>query len=273
VVNERTAERFAEQETFLVDQVQGLSVDDAKTSLDYWRRLADTDGPDPDDPTRNWARVAVGYEGRWRIEADLDPVGGAVLRAVLEAIVDRMHQDGRFSDLGSDNTHGRRTADAFVEMAHRASGEEPRSAGRPPRHRGRGPCHSPRRRRTRPVRPADARRRRSRHRPRRPAPRPPGNRLSDDLDDQGRPLHLGRKQRLASSDQWIALTIRDRGCDEPARLIGVNWPGGFHHLYAKLAAAFGPGGLPDFEAMARAASEHGAEILGPPLAVIEAQAR
>ncbi len=59
--------------------------------------------------------------------------------------------------------------------------------------------------------------------------------------------------------------------DEPARLIGVNWPGGFHHLYAKLAAAFGPDGPPDFEEMARAASEHGAEILGPPLAVIEAQ--
>ncbi len=34
-------------------------------------------------------------------------------------------------------------------------------------------------------------------------------------DDDGRPLHLGRKQRLASPDQWIALTVRDRGCVAP----------------------------------------------------------
>lgn len=54
-----------------------------------------------------------------------------------------------------------------------------------------------------------------------------------------------------------------------ARLIGVNWPGGFHHLYAKLAAAFTGDGPPDFAAMGAAAAEHGAEILGPPLAVLE----
>lgn len=54
-----------------------------------------------------------------------------------------------------------------------------------------------------------------------------------------------------------------------ARLIGVNWPGGFHHLYAKLAAAFTLDGPPDFAAMGAAAAEHGAEILGPPLAVLE----
>lgn len=60
--------------------------------------------------------------------------------------------------------------------------------------------------------------------------------------------------------------------DRPARLIGINWPGGFHHLYGELAAAFAPGGPPDFGAMAAAAARHGAEILGPPLAVLEAQA-
>jgi mannose-6-phosphate isomerase-like protein (cupin superfamily) len=55
--------------------------------------------------------------------------------------------------------------------------------------------------------------------------------------------------------------------DGPARLIGVNWPGGFHHLYAELSAAF-TSGAPDFAAMAEAAQRHGAEILGPPLAVL-----
>lgn len=58
--------------------------------------------------------------------------------------------------------------------------------------------------------------------------------------------------------------------DVPARLISVNWPGGFQHLYAELAEAFQGGGPPDFAAMAAAATRHGAEILGPPLAVLQA---
>jgi quercetin dioxygenase-like cupin family protein len=53
----------------------------------------------------------------------------------------------------------------------------------------------------------------------------------------------------------------------PARLVGVNWPGGFQHLYADLAAAFAGGGPPDFGAMVAAAARHGAEILGPPMSV------
>jgi mannose-6-phosphate isomerase-like protein (cupin superfamily) len=53
----------------------------------------------------------------------------------------------------------------------------------------------------------------------------------------------------------------------PARLIGVNWPGGFHRLYAELAPAFAGDGPPDFGAMVAAAARHGAEILGPPMAV------
>lgn len=54
---------------------------------------------------------------------------------------------------------------------------------------------------------------------------------------------------------------------EPGRLIGVNIPGGFHHMYAELAKAFEGDGPPDFGAMAAAAARHDAEILGPPLAV------
>ena len=54
---------------------------------------------------------------------------------------------------------------------------------------------------------------------------------------------------------------------EPARLVGINWPGGFHRLYAELARAFAADGPPDFPAMVAAAARHGAEILGPPLSV------
>jgi hypothetical protein len=64
VVNDRTRERFEEEEGFLVGHVQGLSVDNAKESLAYWKRLADSDGPDPSDPERNRATMTVGYNGR-----------------------------------------------------------------------------------------------------------------------------------------------------------------------------------------------------------------
>ena len=57
--------------------------------------------------------------------------------------------------------------------------------------------------------------------------------------------------------------------DGPAKLVGINWPGGFHHLYAKMAPLFQVAGPPDFGALAAAAAEHGAEILGPPLAHVE----
>lgn len=58
--------------------------------------------------------------------------------------------------------------------------------------------------------------------------------------------------------------------DSEARTVGVNWPGGFHHLMAELAPLFQSDGPPDFGALAAAAARHGAEILGPPLAQLEA---
>ncbi len=230
VINDRTEARFAEQEAFLVEQVQGLTVDHAKTALDYWKRLADTDGPDPCDPTRNWARLSHGYQGRWHLEADLDQLSGTTLKAVLDAIIDRMHHDGRFSDLPrSANTAGRRCADALVEMGHRASGAHPDQPAVHPDIVVVVPHHNL----------TDAE----------PDPFDPptlvgGGPLSVHdvyrlalagtvstltIDDHGRPLHLGRKQRLASADQWIALTIRDQGCVTP----GCDRPAAWcqaHHL-------------------------------------------
>ena len=230
VLNERTEELFAEQEAFLIEQVQTLSVDQAKTALDYWKQLADADGPDPSDPTRNWARLSHGYQGRWHLEADLDPVSGAVLHAVLGAIVDRMHQDGRFADLAAEeNTAGRRTAEGFIEMGHRASGARPDQptvhpdivvvvphhaltddepdAFDPPQLVGAGPLTLQDVYRLAIL----------------------GSVSTMTVDDGGRPLNLGRKQRLATTDQWIALTIRDQGCVAP----GCDRPAAWcqaHHL-------------------------------------------
>lgn len=57
--------------------------------------------------------------------------------------------------------------------------------------------------------------------------------------------------------------------DTDAKVVGINWPGGFHKLYAEMAPLFQTGGPPDFGALAAAAAAHGAEILGPPLAALE----
>lgn len=57
VINPRTRDRFDEQERFLIDQLQGLDLDAAKTVARYWKRLADPDGPDPSDPSRNRASM------------------------------------------------------------------------------------------------------------------------------------------------------------------------------------------------------------------------
>ncbi|MEO5680443.1 MAG: DUF222 domain-containing protein, partial [Acidimicrobiales bacterium] len=230
VINERTAERFLEEEAFLLDQVHGLTVDHAKVALDYWKRLADTDGPDPDDPTRNWARVSPGFHGRWNVEADLDPASGAILKSVLDAIVDRMHQDGRFNDLPKgEDTGGRRLAEGFVEMAQRASGADPDqpavhpdvvvvvpaealAGGRP------DPFHPPVLAGAGPVSISTALRLALL-----------GTVSVLTVDGSGRPLHLGRRQRLASADQWIALTVRDGGCVVPSCDRPAAWCQA-HHL-------------------------------------------
>jgi len=251
-INERTAERFAEQEAFLIEQVQALPVDDAKTALDYWRRLADTDGPDPDDPTRNWARLLPGYGGRWHLEADLDPVAGTILKAVLDAIGERMHQEGRFKDLSPEaNSASHRDAGALIEMARRASGSDPDRQAvhpdvvvvvpvaaltsgvpdpfNPPLVRDGGPVSL-----DTVLRLAQL-----------------GTVSAMTTDAAGRPLRLGRKQRLASGDQWTALAVRDGGCVAP----GCDRPVAFcqaHHL----SWWDRDGGATDLENLALLCSHH-----------------
>ncbi len=252
VINERTEEKFAEQEAFLVDQVQGLPVDAARTALDYWKRLADSDGPDPSDPTENWARMTEGYRGRWHLEASLEQVSGTMLKAVLDSIVDRMHQDGRFNDLPrSCNTASHRTAQAVVEMAHRASGARPDQPAvhpdivvvvphhtltdpdpnpfDPPTVLGGGPLNL-----TEVCRLALL-----------------GTVSTMTVDETGRPLRLGRKQRLATPDQWIAASVRDRGCVVPGCDRPASWCQAHHLRWWER-----DGGLTDLENLALVCSHH-----------------
>jgi len=54
--------------------------------------------------------------------------------------------------------------------------------------------------------------------------------------------------------------------EEPARVMGIQSPGGFHRFFGEFVAAMG-GDAPDPEVIAPIAARHGATVLGPPLAV------
>ena len=230
VINERTRTRFDEHESLLLEKIGGLDVDQAKIVLAHWKRMADSDGPDPSDPGRNRASITTGWEGRWHIDADLDPVSGAIVKAALDAITDRMHQDGRFTDLGANNTSSRRAADALVEMAHRSTGRTPEQGSvqakmivvvpwerlleqqadplaPPPELIGAGPVDL-----------ADVWRLSLL-----------GTVQTLTLDQDGVPVNLGREVRLATEGQWIALKVRDRGCVVPGCGRPAEWCSA-HHL-------------------------------------------
>lgn len=245
VVNDRTRDAFAEDEAQLVDGVQAIGVDSAKAALDQWRRLADTDGPDPSTPERNRASLTIEFNGRWHLDADLDPVNGAMLKATLHALQDRMHQAGRFNDLTTvTNTASRRLAEALIELAN------PKRAKVHPDVVVSIPAATIT---TGQVNPFDP-----------PTIIGSGPISYDDamrlallgtislmtVDDEGRPLHLGRKVRLASNDQWIAGSIWHRecvipGCDRPA-----TWCHAHHEKY------WSNGGLTDIENLPFVCSMH-----------------
>ncbi len=218
-----------------MDQIQGLSSDDAKVALAYWKRLADQSGPDPSDPTRNWARVSQGFDGRWHLEGNLDQVSGAVLKATLDAITDKLHRQGRFVDLeGSENTASRRCAEAVIEMCHRSTGRDPNQQAVNPDIIVVVPLHAL----TEEV----------------PDPFDPpviidagpielrdvlrfmliGASVSTlTVDDAGQPLNLGRKRRLANRAQWIARTVTDRGCVIPGCDRPAQWTRLHHQKWWK----------------------------------------
>jgi hypothetical protein len=226
VINDRTRTAFDDQEQMLVDEVQGLSVDEAKTQLDHWKRTVDTDGPDPSDPERNRASMHVEFNGRWRLEADLDPVNGPILKSVLQAIQDKLHHDGRFNHLtGAANTAARRMAEALLELANPNRGTVhpdvivtiPASTILTERV---NPFDPPTVIDSGPIRYDDAIRFAFL-----------GTLSLLTIDDQGRPLNLGRKVRLATGDQWIAGAIWHRGCVIPGCDRPAAWCHAHHHTY------------------------------------------
>ena len=120
----RTLDAFTDHETELLAAVTPLSVDDTRVAVNRWISLADTDGPDPDDPTANRLRLDPSL-GRVDVTGSLDPVAGRMISGVLDAVIAELAKAGRWDD-EPDVTHHRKRADALLELAHRANG-----AGRP----------------------------------------------------------------------------------------------------------------------------------------------
>lgn len=115
----RTEELFDTHEGHLVAAAQSLSVDDTIRLARRWKVQADTDGPPPDDDDQT-ARLSTAYEGRWRLDANLSPEGGMIVKSVLEQIMDELFQAAT-ADATPAGSAQRRRADALVEMARRAS--------------------------------------------------------------------------------------------------------------------------------------------------------
>jgi len=107
-VPERRVALFAEHEAAVVPMLSGLDVVDTARVMREWSALADAldDGPAPPEPGPE-ARLSRTLGGRWVLDADLDPEGGAVLERAL-ALAD----PGDYSVPAP-----RRRADALVDVA------------------------------------------------------------------------------------------------------------------------------------------------------------
>jgi hypothetical protein len=63
--------------------------------------------------------------------------------------------------------------------------------------------------------------------------------------------------------------------DEPATTMGINWPGGFHRMYRELGELLGSStdgrAEADMNDLAAVAARNDVDLLGPPLAILEAE--
>ena len=131
-------ELFAEHESGLVAEVAPLTVRQAKVVIDHWRRIAlDTvgegDGVDPaTDDTANALHLSKTYQGRFRLDGDLDAVLGDGIAGYLAAQRDLRFRDGTWSaDDGLCTSQ--RNAIILAEMFDVAAAAKPATRGGRPR--------------------------------------------------------------------------------------------------------------------------------------------
>ncbi len=117
-------ERFADEEEQLVSHCEQLSFRDAEHVVAYWKLHADPDGSEPADDTAT-AHVSESFDGTVRVDATLDPIGGAIVAGELRRLAEQIrHADERD---GVARTSAERLGAALVEMATRSASTPPGS--------------------------------------------------------------------------------------------------------------------------------------------------
>src|SRR5690606_33041546 len=133
-----TAEVFARDEAFLVDQAQGLTHAQFVRVVAYWSQQADPDGVEVDAAAvtdRRRAHLSTTIGGVGILDAVLDPVGTAIVGDELTRLERRLFEGdwaqakealGREPSLTElARTPAQRRADALVEMAARSKAMPP----------------------------------------------------------------------------------------------------------------------------------------------------
>ena len=138
--HKQVADLFPEAEAQLLEQAKTLSFDGLSRVLRYWESLIDQDSEEAqgnDDYLSRRLHASEFLRGMVRVDATLDPVGGAIFTTELARIEQELFDsdwatakavhgdDTRASHL--TRTPPQRRADALVEMAHRSASYEPRT--------------------------------------------------------------------------------------------------------------------------------------------------
>ncbi|MFQ5554137.1 MAG: DUF222 domain-containing protein [Acidimicrobiia bacterium] len=126
---------FARDEHALVDSATTLNARDFARAVDYWRQAAAPEVLTDETEARHRRRrlhISETYEGMVRIDGDLDPEGGDIVRIALASLTEAA---SRRNDSNADaRTPAQLRADALVDVCrhHLDHGATPTTGGRRP---------------------------------------------------------------------------------------------------------------------------------------------
>jgi hypothetical protein len=123
---------FSEIEATLVEAARDQEPRVFRRIVDLWSQNAAPEAAlDREDGLRERRRLSVSetFEGMWRVDGDLDPESGAIVKTALDALTDRTNLDE-----SDTRTPGQARADAFTDLCrdHLDHGDTPFIGGEKP---------------------------------------------------------------------------------------------------------------------------------------------
>jgi hypothetical protein len=129
--NPRVHDALVADHEQIVGWAKRLRWKDFEHALARWLEEADEDGPEPSDLDDNRLDLSQSFGGRWRLDGNLDPIGGGIVAAELRRLEDLEFKadwaDAR-QQLGREpqpnelrRTPKQRRAAALLEMARRSA--------------------------------------------------------------------------------------------------------------------------------------------------------